>query len=152
MRIRGMVTPLVSGSTYRRGVHLLLGGVLMLPYVLIGVAFVQLFRSDTSWPLSLLLLGATALIAGTPAFLGATRALEIVAARALLAVDLPDPPPSPPSLEARLRGALWFAVHLVAGGAVGFAMLAALPVALAFIAAQFRDRHRGDCTTRSGTR
>lgn len=132
-----MVAPLVSGSTYRRGVHLLLGGVLMLPYVLLGVAFIQLFRSETPRLLSLLLLGATLLIAGTPAFLGATRTLEIVAARALLAVDLPDPPASPPSLEARLRSALWFAVHLVAGGAVGYAMLAALPVALAVIAAQF---------------
>lgn len=131
-----MLAPLVSGSTYRRGVHLLLGGVLLLPYVLLGVAFTQLFQSQTPRGLALLLLALTVLIAGTPAFLGATRTLEIVAARALLAVDLPDPPARPPDLEARLRSALWFAVHLIAGGAVGFAMLAALPVALAFIAAQ----------------
>ncbi len=131
-----MLAPLVSGSTYRRGVHLLLGGVLLLPYVLLGVAFTQLFQSQTSRGLSLLLLALTVLIAGTPAFLGATRTLEIVAARALLAVDLPDPPARPPDLEARLRSALWFAVHLITGGAVAFAMLAALPVALAFIAAQ----------------
>lgn len=131
-----MLAPLVSGSTYRRGVHLLLGGVLLLPYVLLGVAFTQLFQSQTPRGLSLLLLALTVLIAGTPAFLGATRTLEIVAARALLAVDLPDPPARPPDLEARLRSALWFAVHLITGGAVAFAMLAALPVALAFIAAQ----------------
>lgn len=131
-----MLAPLVSGSTYRRGVHLLLGGVLLLPYVLLGVAFTQLFQSQTPRGLALLLLALTVLIAGTPAFLGATRTLEIVAARALLAVDLPDPPARPPDLEARLRSALWFAVHLIAGGAVGFVMLAVLPVALAFIAAQ----------------
>lgn len=131
-----MLAPLVSGATYRRGVHLLLGGVLLLPYVLLGVAFTQLFQSQTPRGLSLLLLALTVLIAGTPAFLGATRTLEIVAARALLAVDLPDPPARPPDLEARLRSALWFAVHLITGGAVAFAMLAALPVALAFIAAQ----------------
>src|SRR5690606_8471173 len=95
-----------------------------------------LFQSQTPRGLSLLLLALTVLIAGTPAFLGATRTLEIVAARALLAVDLPDPPARPPDLEARLRSALWFAVHLITGGAVAFAMLAALPVALAFIAAQ----------------
>src|SRR5690606_9689276 len=134
--IRRMLAPLVSGATYRRGVHLLLGGVLLLPYVLLGVAFTQLFQSQTPRGLSLLLLALTVLIAGTPAFLGATRTLEIVAARALLAVDLPDPPARPPDLEARLRSALWFAVHLITGGAVAFAMLAALPVALAFIAAQ----------------
>jgi hypothetical protein len=37
--IRVALAPLVRGSTYRRGVYLLLGGVVLLPYVLLGVAF-----------------------------------------------------------------------------------------------------------------
>jgi signal transduction histidine kinase len=131
------MAPLVSGSTYRRGVHLLLGGVLLLPYALLGVAFAQLLRSQTPPVLWLLLLAVTAVIGGTPAFLVATRTLETVAARALLDVDLPDPVTDRPELEARLRSALWFAVHLVAGGLVGFAAFVALPMALAFIAVQF---------------
>jgi signal transduction histidine kinase len=135
--VRAVVTPLVSGSTYRRGVHLLLGGVLLLPYPLLGVAFVQLLRSPAPPALSLLLLAVAGLIAVAPAFLVATRTLETVAARALLDVDLPDPVTDRPELEARLRSALWFAVHLVAGGVVGFATLIALPMALAFIAVQF---------------
>jgi signal transduction histidine kinase len=137
MAIRAVLATLVSGSTYRRGVYLLLGGILLLPYVLLGVAFTQMLRSDSQRVLALLLIGLTAVIACAPAFLGATRALETAAARALLEVDLPDPVADPPELETRLRSALWFAVHLACGGVVGLAMLIALPMALAFIAAQF---------------
>jgi signal transduction histidine kinase len=131
---RTALGPLASGSTYRRGVHLLLGGVLLLPYVLLGVAFVGLWRSGQPRGVILFLLVVTAVIAAVPAFLRATRTLQTVAARALLGVDLPDPVADPPALEARLRSALWFATHLVAGGAVGFALLVTLPMALVFIA------------------
>lgn len=134
MTVRALVVPLASGSTYRRGVHLLLGGVLLLPYVLLGVAFVELWRAGQSRGVTMLLLAVTAVIAAVPAFLRATRTLETVAARALLGVDLPDPVADPPALEARLRSALWFATHLVAGGAVGLALLITLPMALVFIA------------------
>lgn len=137
MAVRSVLSPLVSGSTYRRGVYLLLGGVLLLPYVLLGVAFTQLLLSDSPRALSLLLLGLAAVIACAPAFLGATRTLETTAARTLLEVDLPDPVADPPPLETRLRSALWFAVHLASGGVVALVMLLALPMTLAFIAAQF---------------
>lgn len=137
MAVRMIFAPLVNGSTYRRGVYLLLGGVLLLPYVLLGVAFAQMLRSDSPKVISLLLLGVTAAIACAPAFLGATRALETAAARALLEVDLPDPVANPPELETRVRSALWFAVHMACGGAVGFTMLVALPMTLVVIAAQF---------------
>lgn len=137
MAVRVIVAPLVSTSTYRRWVYLLLGGVLLLPYVLLGVAFTQMLRSDSPRALSLLLLGLTAVIACAPAFLSATRALETAAARALLEVDLPDPVADPPELETRLRSALWFAVHLACGGVITLAMLIAFPMALVLIAAQF---------------
>jgi signal transduction histidine kinase len=137
MAIRAVLAPLVSGSTYRRGVYLLLGGVLLLPYVLLGVAFTQMLQSDSPRALALLLIGLTAVIACAPAFLSATRALETAAARALLEVDLPDPVAGPPEVETRLRSALWFAVHLATGGAVALAMLIAFPMALAVIVAQF---------------
>jgi signal transduction histidine kinase len=66
--------------------------------------------------------------------------LEIVAARGLLGVDLADPAAREPAgvdRETRLRSALWFALHLVTGGAVALALVAALPMALVFIARQF---------------
>jgi signal transduction histidine kinase len=137
MAVRSVLSPLVSGSTYRRGVYLLLGGVLLLPYVLLGIAFTQLLLSDSPRALSLLLLGLATVIAGAPAFLGATRALETAAARTLLGVDLPDPVDEAPALETRLRSALWFGVHLAIGGTVTFGLLLAFPMAIAFIAVQF---------------
>ncbi|HEY8471557.1 MAG TPA: histidine kinase [Natronosporangium sp.] len=139
MTVGSLLRPLVSGATYRRGVHLLLGGVLILPYVLLGTAFVQLWQSDQPLGVVLLLLAVTAVIATVPAFLRATRTLETVAARALLGVDLPDPVADPPPLEARLRSALWFATHLVTGGAVGLTLLIVLPMALVFLSG-----YRGD--------
>ena len=39
------LAPLVRGSTYRRGVYLLLGGAVLLPYVLLGVAFTRLLAA-----------------------------------------------------------------------------------------------------------
>lgn len=136
--VRTVVRPLFSGPTYRRGVHLLLGGVILLPYVLLAATFAQMFGDDrVPRPVLVLLVAVSAVIAAVPAFLGGTRALEIAAARTLLDVDLPDPPPSGLTLETRLRAALWFAAHLVAGGVVALALLIALPLALVFIAQRF---------------
>jgi signal transduction histidine kinase len=133
--VRGLVAPLVRGSTYRRGVHLLLGGVILLPYALLALAFARML-ADPGTPVAatLSLAAAAVLIAVVPAFLSGTRSLEIAAARALLGVDLPDPPPGAATRETRVRGALWYAVHLLAGGAVGAALLVALPMALIFLA------------------
>ncbi|HEX5596494.1 MAG TPA: histidine kinase dimerization/phosphoacceptor domain-containing protein, partial [Micromonosporaceae bacterium] len=138
MTVRALVGPLISGTTYRRGVHLLLGGVILLPYVLLVEAFIQMIdEASTPRVLVGLLLAASLAIAVAPAFLGGTRALEIAAARALLDVDLPDPAGARPDREARLRTALWYAVHLIFGGIVGLALLIAMPMALVFIAQRF---------------
>ncbi|NEE01931.1 sensor histidine kinase [Phytoactinopolyspora halotolerans] len=136
MAMRTLLAPLTSGSTYRRGVHLLLGGVVALPYVLLALAFVQMYRNGSSLVVIALLLAVAAVIAGAPAFLRATRTLEIAAARLLLGVDVPDVPGERIAPETRLRGALWFAVHLVAGGGVMLALLIAMPLAFVFILAQ----------------
>ena len=140
--VRAALVPLVSGTTYRRGVHLLLGGVILLPYVLLGVAFTRLIRTPQApRAATLLLLGVAVVIAGVPAFLRGTRALEIGAARALLGVELPDPAPvgagGQTVPETRLRASLWFALHLLIGGTVGLGLLIALPMALIFIGQRF---------------
>jgi hypothetical protein len=134
MQIRAIFAPLLSGSTYRSGVHLLLGGVIALPYVLLAATFVQMLQEpDTPRAVALILLGVALVIACLPAFLRGTRTMETVAARALLDVDLPVQAARNPTVEARLRSALWFAIHLIAGGAFGAALMAALPMALALI-------------------
>jgi signal transduction histidine kinase len=128
----------VAGSTWRRGVFLLLGGVLVLPYVLLAAAFAQMLtQPDVPRPLVLGLLVVAATIAAVPIFLDGPRALEIAAARALLGVDLPDPAPGHAAdRETRLRSALWIGLHLVSGGLVVAALFSAVPMALAFIGQQ----------------
>ncbi len=135
--MRTAIGPLVHGATYRRGVHLLLGGVVALPYVLLGLTFVQMFANPAvPVPALVLLLLATVLIGTVPAFLGGARALEIAAARALLDVDLPDPVSRRLDGETRLRGALWFVGHLIIGGLVALALLIALPMSLVFVTSE----------------
>ncbi|RKF25684.1 sensor histidine kinase [Micromonospora globbae] len=139
MTPRAVLAPLYAASTWRRGVFLLLGGVLVLPYVLLVVAFRQVFTAPgVPWVLALGLLVVAVLVAGVPLLLAGSRALEIAAARALLGVDLPDPAPGHrPDRETRLRAALWIATHLAVGGLVVLGLLMAVPMALAFIAQQF---------------
>ncbi|SCF35364.1 Signal transduction histidine kinase [Micromonospora viridifaciens] len=131
-----MLGPLVRGSTWRRAVFLLLGGVLALPYALLAGAFAQMLAIDDV-PRAVVfgLLLVAVLIAAVPVFLTGSRALEIAAARALLAVELPEPAADHRiDRETRLRAALWIALHLLTGGLVLFAAISALPMALVFLA------------------
>ncbi|MQA04438.1 MAG: two-component sensor histidine kinase [Streptosporangiales bacterium] len=136
MAVRALFAPLVSGSTYRRAVHLLLGGVVLLPYLLLGYMFATLLSTDPQPLITALLLAVAAVIAAAPAFLRGTRTLSTVAARSLLDVDLPHLPNGRLALEARLRSALWFATHLLVGGVVAAALIIIVPMALMFLTAQ----------------
>ncbi|MET8348969.1 MULTISPECIES: histidine kinase [unclassified Micromonospora] len=139
MTPRAALAPLVAGSTWRRGVFLLLGGVLALPYGLLAVTFAQLLTgSEVPRPLVFALLVIALVIAVVPLLLDGSRALEIAAVRALLGVDLPDPAPGHRGdRDTRLRSALWIATHLIIGALVMVALITAVPMALAFIAQQF---------------
>jgi signal transduction histidine kinase len=134
----GALRPLLSGRTYRRGIHLLLGGVILLPYALLSSGFWQMWmHSDTPRAATALLVLTAGVIGAVPAFLAGTRALGIAAARSLLGVDLPEPGPTAAlDREARLRAAMWFGLHLLSGGLVGLGLLIAIPMALIFIAQQ----------------
>ncbi|GAA0806834.1 sensor histidine kinase [Spirilliplanes yamanashiensis] len=133
--MRAALAPLVRASTYRRAVHLLLGAVILLPYALLGALLWQVLTGPGGGRAGGLLVAAAAVaLAAVPPFLGGTRELELAAARQLLGVDLPDTPPGRLPLETRLRGALWFAVHLAVGGVVGAALLTAVPMALIALA------------------
>ncbi|MCW3814744.1 histidine kinase [Micromonospora sp. DR5-3] len=136
MSLRGVLGPLVRGSTWRRAVFLLLGGVLALPYALLAAAFAQMLANDdVPRPAVFGLLLVAVVLAAVPVFLAGSRALEIAAARALLAVDLPDPAAGHRlDRETRVRAALWIALHLLTGGLVLFAAISALPMALVFLA------------------
>ncbi|GII65585.1 two-component sensor histidine kinase [Sphaerisporangium krabiense] len=137
MGVRGVAGPLFSATTYRRAVHLLLGGVLLLPYLLLGWAFARMYAVPGAPQVLLaVVLAVTALVGLVPPFLRGTRALEIAAARSLLGVALPDPPATAErgraARETRLRAALWFAVHLCAGGVVALLLFVPVAMGLAF--------------------
>jgi signal transduction histidine kinase len=131
--------PLVSGTTYRRAVHLLLGAVIALPYLMLVRAFWQMLADDPARrPLLLMAAVAATVIATVPPFLGGTRALEIAAARFLLGVDLPDPTPGRRlEVETRVRCALWFGLHLVVGAVIATLLLTAVPVTILVLGRRF---------------
>ncbi|MGI5145245.1 hypothetical protein ACQEVC_02395 [Plantactinospora sp. CA-294935] len=80
MTLRAALAPLSTGATYRRGVFLLLGGVLLLPYLLLVTVFAEMLRTDeVPRPAVLLLIAVATAIAAVPLFLRGTRALEIAA-------------------------------------------------------------------------
>lgn len=129
-----VLVPLVSRSTYRGGLFLLLGGVVLLPYLLLATAFFQMLQDPATPVLPIGILAAVTMVIGTvPPFLPATRHVEIVATRALLGVDLPDPE-SDPSWPTRARAASWYVLHLISGGVVGFAVLYLVPVGVVVMA------------------
>lgn len=129
-----IVAPLAWRRLARRGVHLLLGGVILLPYVLLIVMFVQLFTEPGTPYVPAGVLAAVTFVIGTvPPFLPAMRALEITATRSLLDVDLPDPVADPP-WETRLFGAGWYVLHLLCGGVAVSAILVASPAAVLLVA------------------
>ncbi|MEV6634552.1 histidine kinase [Actinoplanes sp. NPDC051470] len=124
---RALLAPM-RASTYRRAVFLLLGTVILLPYLLLAGLIGQSLLTTTDNRAAMLGIAAVVAVVGlVPPFLSGTRELEIAAARALLRVDLPAP--GPPALETRLRAALWFAVHLTVGAVIGTALVAAVPFA-----------------------
>jgi signal transduction histidine kinase len=128
--MRGALRPLVRAGTYRRAVFLLLGAVILLPYLLLAVLLGRMLVETPANRAAVLLIAVAAgAIAAVPPFLSGTRELEIAAVRALLRVDLPEQA-GPPALETRLRAALWFGVHLAVGAVVGTALLIAVPMAL----------------------
>jgi signal transduction histidine kinase len=142
MWLRHVVAPLVSGATYRRAVFLVLGGLLLAPYVLLAVVFDRLWREPGAPRGALVPLAAVALcLAVAPPFLGVCRVLEISAARAFLDAEVPEPPAGERvEREARLRSAVWIGVHMAIGGVVVLCLISVFPMALVLVAAQFGIR------------
>ncbi|GLZ00556.1 histidine kinase [Actinoplanes sp. NBRC 103695] len=138
---RALLAPL-RASTYRRAVFLLLGAVILLPYVLLaGLVGRTVLISTDDRVATLAIAVVVSLIGLVPPFLSGTRELEIAAVRALLRVDLPHP--GPPAMETRLRAALWFAVHLAVGAMIGTALVGAVPLAFMGLSARVTPASAG---------
>ncbi|WP_187776155.1 sensor histidine kinase [Antrihabitans cavernicola] len=142
--VRRAARPLVRSSTYLRGVYLLLGGVVAIPYVALVAIFVHAMGQSSGGDLVLfvLLAAVTAVIAVIVPFVSAARTLEVVAARAFLGVELPDPEPTTQgSWESRWRGALWYLITLALGSVVTIVVLYGVPTGLGALVIPFTDSH-----------
>ncbi|TCK24978.1 sensor histidine kinase [Pseudonocardia endophytica] len=131
VRVRAAV-----GTAGRRVVHVLLGAVVLLPYVAFGWLF-TLAVSTGMTPAALVpLLALTVVVGVAVAVVPGVRALEVTAARSLLGVTLPEPDPSTErDWSVRRRGALWLLLCMVLGGLGALLLLLGLPTAVGFLIA-----------------
>jgi signal transduction histidine kinase len=139
MAIRAVLASFVGRTARRRGLHVALGGVIALPYVLLVVVFARMFTDPriADLPVGVLAAVTTAIVL-VPPFLPVVRSLEVIVAQSLLAVDLTTPDDDPP-LATRLRAVAWYLVHLVVGGAAVMSVLYVAPVAVELVAGQDPD-------------
>ncbi|GGW88853.1 histidine kinase [Streptomyces malachitofuscus] len=136
--MRGFLRPLFGRRARLRWIHLILGGALAMPYVLVGAVVVGPVSGSTqvfSSPLLQLASFAVGLpLAAVTSLFPLTRPLEGAAVRWLCGVDaalLAEGPAR--GRAAKARTALWFTVHLGAGGIVAGMSLALPPFAAVLI-------------------
>ncbi|MFJ9816487.1 sensor histidine kinase [Streptomyces sp. NPDC101151] len=130
---------LFGGRARRRWIHLILGGALAMPYVLVGSVIVgPLTGVDNVFGSLPLQLGSFAVglpIATVTSLFPLTRPLESGAARALCGLDADALAHGPARTRAeRGRAAAWFTLHLGLGGIVSGMSLAVPPFAVMLIA------------------
>ncbi|MGC7101135.1 sensor histidine kinase [Amycolatopsis lurida] len=125
-----LLNPVVNRSTYRRWAYLILGGALIVPYLIfasIAIPSVAPFAADIGTASAVGGLAAILVMVAT-SFIPAVRVLEGTAVRELL----DDPAPGATFGRAenwpvRLRSSAMFVAHVLAGGVLSFLSLA-LPV------------------------
>ncbi|MFD9093871.1 sensor histidine kinase [Streptomyces collinus] len=130
----GALGILFGGRARRRWIHLVLGGALAMPYVLVGsVILGPLTGADDLFSSLPLQLGSFAVglpLAAVTSLFPPTRALESAAVRALCGVDADALAQGPARTRAeRGRTAAWFTLHLGLGGIVSGMSLAVPPFA-----------------------
>ncbi|MGJ5750657.1 signal transduction histidine kinase [Streptomyces puniciscabiei] len=129
---------LLGGRARRRWIHLILGGALAMPYVLVGSVIVgPLTGVDDVFQSLPLQLGSFAVglpIAAVTALFPLTRPLESAAVRALCGIDADLLAHGPARTRAeRARTAAWFTLHLGLGGIIAGMSLAVPPFAVVLI-------------------
>jgi signal transduction histidine kinase len=127
-----LLGPVIRPSTYRRWVYLILGGAVLVPFVLLAVLVLPSVLPEVEGPVVpvvavLVLLAAMLAMSLIPA----VRVIEATAARELLGDRVPEHAGrASASWAARRRFAGWFVLHLLTGGVVSVLTLA-LPPAVA---------------------
>ncbi|MFI2199269.1 sensor histidine kinase [Streptomyces sp. NPDC020192] len=133
-----MLRPLFGGRARRRWIHLILGGALAMPYVLLGSLVVgPLTGVDDVFGSLPLQLGSFAVglpIAAVTSLFPLTRPLESAAVRSLCGIDAEALAHGPARTRAeRVCTAAWFTLHLGLGGIIAGMSLAVPPFAVVLI-------------------
>ncbi|MFI0264527.1 sensor histidine kinase [Streptomyces sp. NPDC017056] len=134
--------------TFRRWVHLVLGGALLMPFYFLMAVVTPVFfggaNAFTEFPWQFVAFGTALPVAALCALLlPPLRTLETTAARSLCglpagaAAELAEEPAD--SWAARRRTALWFVAHCAAGGIISGLTLAGTPPALMMLLLPLAD-------------
>ncbi|PFG41056.1 signal transduction histidine kinase [Georgenia soli] len=135
MAVPKVLLPLTSAETPRRGVLLVIGGVVAAAYGLLAAGFGQMYgQPDVPRAVITALVVVTAAIVLTPPFLHSVRVLDALAARTFLDADLPVLPGR--GTSASLRGAAWYLALLGTGAVAALSLLVCVPVAVTLVARQ----------------
>lgn len=133
--MRPMLAPLTARATWRRWGYLILGGALLMPYMMAGQVVVSVAqqRGGAGDPVGSIQLGIFLAVLPVVALTGLVlpvRSLEGAAVGQLLtgAVERPEGPVR--SWRHRWRTAAWFTIHLEVGGLVSGVTLAMVPFAV----------------------
>ncbi len=135
--LRSLIHPLGSVVTWRRWIYLVLGGAVLVPYVVVVVpALLIVARRGDVWGVLGVLglaLAAIAAIAAT-SLLAAVRQVEVVSIRQLVGVPAGERlVPESSSTSDRVRAGLYFVLHLVCGGVIAAASVIAVPNGVALL-------------------
>jgi signal transduction histidine kinase len=137
--------PVVRPSTYRRWVFLILGGAVLVPFMLLAALIVPsliptAFQREPVLLVALslvLVLGVMVLMS----FIPAVRVIEGTAARELLGERVPEQATRTSlSWPSRWRSAGWFVLHLLLGGVLSIVTLALPPTVVLTFFAPFTGR------------
>ncbi|MCX5196553.1 histidine kinase [Streptomyces sp. NBC_00249] len=130
-----------------RWVHLVLGGALLMPYLLLTQVGVGVAAGGSnalnSFPLTLIAYAAALPLAAVTGLVGLVRPLSVAAVRAMCAVPgelLADGPAR--SWAARWRASAWWTLHLGVGAVISGMSLAGPPLAVVLLAVPFSETLR----------
>ena len=131
-----VLRPVTGGLTYRRWAYLIMGGALLVPFILAGIILlplalirVQSALGDAAYVL--MIVASIAILMVLTSFIPAVRTVEGAAVRELLGGPVVrNGTGSVRSWAARWRWCAWFVLHVLAGGAVSLLTLFVPPAAV----------------------
>lgn len=137
-----LLGPVIRPSTYRRWAYLILGGAVLVPFVLLAAMVLPSVLPEAvgRQPLFVLTMTLAVVFAAMVlmSFIPAVRVIEGTAARELLGDRVPEHATRPAtSWESRRRTAAWFVLHLLVGGVVSVLTLALPPTVVLSLAVPF---------------